>query len=516
MTVTEEDALPELVTLLGVPFLAYISAASEEQIQARLSGDLQALSEPSENAFMGALRTAAEWAWPHPEAPPARPDGIPADRMRRFGWFQIDTEQTIANLLRAHAGGSLLAAPDDLGTVGTILSTIAIDYFPVTLLPEPRPHQPVAEQPVIATSRIGAFSQAVAHDSTLARLLEAEPSFYTSTGFGYSAPDAARIAECCIATAELRVRTLNLHEPRDFVDAALDSLHIIRQLSQFGHADAPAMVGFTNVDVPDDFDLRTPRGGRLRAATQWDLRIPQAAPATIVLEDRFTISLHIGEVPPDTGDFYRGLEELNRDIQLISLSGLLLRDPMETPLLPLETWTKVFDPLQPYVGSFSRTRDTVSSERLGEDELADLEDWMSRIERYYHPALRVATKRAITALAERSTPEDSLIDLMIALESLFGGREGELTFRISSALAWLLGENSQERQRIQGEAKKAYAARSKIVHGEDVDPEEIGKHQERAQWLLLSSLKTLFTQRTDLIGDSARSNKLVLGCQDAV
>lgn len=510
---TDDGTIPEITTLLGVPFLAYVTAASDEQIRARLSGDLQALSEPGEESFLGALQTASEWASPRPDAPPARPDGIPADRMRRFGWFQLDAEQTIANLLRIHAGGSLLTPPDELDAVSTMLSAIAIDYFPVTLLPAPRPHQPVTERPVIATSRISAFSHAVANDPTFTRLLEAQPSFYTSTGFGYSAPDAARIAECCIATAELRVRTLDLKRPDDFVSAALDCLRIIREFSVSGYADAPAMVGFSNIDVPETLDLKVPGGGRLRPATQWDLRIPQATPATMVLEDKVTVSLHIGEVPPDKGDFYRGWDELRHNIELISLSGLLLRDPTQAPLLPLETWTKVFDPLQPYVGHFSRARDTASKEQLDEDELADFKNWMSRVDRYYHPALGVAIKRAITAFAERSSPEDSLIDLMIALESLFGGRDGELTFRISSALAWLLGKNPQERGRIQREAKEAYTARSAIVHGRDVDPEHVRKHQEQAQWLLLSSLKILFTQRTDLIGDSERSNRLILGVQ---
>ncbi len=507
---SEPEALREITALLATPFLAYTTAASEDEIKERLEGRVQTLGGKREAALANTLDMASCWAWPEPDAAPARPEGSAADRMRRFGWFDLDAEQTMANRLRTSAGGEIPRTPDGLDPAEQILATIAIDYFPVTLLPPPRPEKPATEPPIVATSRVTAFAEAITGDTSLHRLLTAEPAFFTSTGFGYSAPNATRIVECCIATAELRVRIMNRRRAADFIDAALESLQIVRELSQFGQAEAPAIIGFAHVEVPEDMRLRGPRGGTLRSATQADLKMPYAAPATMVLETRAVVALHIGEAPPDAGDFYRGLGDLRHDAELIGLSGLLLRDPATVPALPVETWTKVFDPLQPYVGSFKRARDTATSAKLRPNELPEFEYWLAQVERHHHPAVRIATRRAITALSEREADEDSLIDLMIALESLFGTRTGELTFRISSALSWLLGRNADKRVQIQRDAKSAYAVRSQIVHGADVADAKIAESQARAKRLLLGSLKALFSERMDLISDPERSNKLVL------
>jgi hypothetical protein len=75
---------------------------------------------------------------------------------------------------------------------------------------------------------------------------------------------------------------------------------------------------------------------------------------------------------------------------------------------------------------------------LTADLAGPFEEWIHRLENHYHPRMRVAIERCLSAFAERGSADDSLIDLVIALESLFGGRGGELRLRISTAVAWLL------------------------------------------------------------------------------
>ena len=62
--------------------------------------------------------------------------------------------------------------------------------------------------------------------------------------------------------------------------------------------------------------------------------------------------------------------------------------------------------------------------------------------------------------------EDRLIDAGIALEAMYGPFEsGEITRKISSRAAWLLGESAAQGRAISKDMKSFYATRSKVVHG---------------------------------------------------
>jgi hypothetical protein len=72
--------------------------------------------------------------------------------------------------------------------------------------------------------------------------------------------------------------------------------------------------------------------------------------------------------------------------------------------------------------------------------------------------------------AERSQPEDEIVDLMIAAESLFltetSKRDrGEMRYRLATRVALLVGTTLDERMRLWNFTRKAYDARSVIVHG---------------------------------------------------
>jgi hypothetical protein len=76
--------------------------------------------------------------------------------------------------------------------------------------------------------------------------------------------------------------------------------------------------------------------------------------------------------------------------------------------------------------------------------------------------------------ADRSRPDDEIVDLLIAAESLFltdTGRErdrGEMRFRLSIRVSSLLGSTPEERMRLAAFMRKAYDVRSTIVHGGDI------------------------------------------------
>jgi hypothetical protein len=84
--------------------------------------------------------------------------------------------------------------------------------------------------------------------------------------------------------------------------------------------------------------------------------------------------------------------------------------------------------------------------------------------------LSLALRRFDMAV-ERDSSEDSLLDILIALEAIIlhesGNPEdrGELSFRLSVRLAYLVGASPDDRMKIFETTRKAYRLRSKIVHG---------------------------------------------------
>jgi len=85
------------------------------------------------------------------------------------------------------------------------------------------------------------------------------------------------------------------------------------------------------------------------------------------------------------------------------------------------------------------------------------------------PVISAALRRFSFA-ADRTLPDDEIVDLMIAAETLFlteMGRQdrGELRFRLATRAASLLGTTLDERVRLFKFMRRAYDARSVIVHG---------------------------------------------------
>src|SRR5437868_2052625 len=99
----EDRGLRYVATLLGAPFLAYMASVSVEQMIDRLDGPGERLPEENERALTSSLEWALGWVPVPPDEPVLvpdgnRPDGSPADRMRRFGWVDMDRGQSMANL----------------------------------------------------------------------------------------------------------------------------------------------------------------------------------------------------------------------------------------------------------------------------------------------------------------------------------------------------------------------------------------------------------------------------------
>lgn len=80
---------------------------------------------------------------------------------------------------------------------------------------------------------------------------------------------------------------------------------------------------------------------------------------------------------------------------------------------------------------------------------------------------------------EKPNSEDALVDLVIALESLFllGGERGEYAYRLGMRVAGLLEFVGEERHKTFEFVVSAYKQRSNVVHGQEV-PRKVGLGKE--------------------------------------
>ena len=73
--------------------------------------------------------------------------------------------------------------------------------------------------------------------------------------------------------------------------------------------------------------------------------------------------------------------------------------------------------------------------------------------------------------AIEDSPEESIVDFVISLESLYTSNELELSYKFSLRVAVLLGTSPREMVGLQRMMHDIYNMRSKIVHGDEIPPQ---------------------------------------------
>jgi hypothetical protein len=90
------------------------------------------------------------------------------------------------------------------------------------------------------------------------------------------------------------------------------------------------------------------------------------------------------------------------------------------------------------------------------------------------PVFELALSRFLIAY-ERNFIEDRFLDIWIGLEAIFTGKgeTAETTDKLARRIGRLLGERVEERLATQKRARYLYGLRSRVVHGDRVDREEL-------------------------------------------
>jgi hypothetical protein len=150
---------------------------------------------------------------------------------------------------------------------------------------------------------------------------------------------------------------------------------------------------------------------------------------------------------------------------------------------------------------------------LTEAEVAAWGEWYERLNNAHLHRIELALTRILRAIAERLEPSDVLIDSVIAWESLFGTKEGEPTFRVTTCLALLLEQSFEARRDLRQRLSRIYNLRSKVVHGSGNLKENEYPLCHEALKVAIDAIRILVTERTDILAlpdGAARSTALLL------
>ncbi|MDA5107245.1 HEPN domain-containing protein [Brevibacillus thermoruber] len=118
---------------------------------------------------------------------------------------------------------------------------------------------------------------------------------------------------------------------------------------------------------------------------------------------------------------------------------------------------------QPPVFGITYLKRSIDGKKFRFDERTE-EIFLSLI--WDKPALPQLAVRRYALSLEKKSLEDQLLDLWIALESLFvpDGKKGEITYKLRLRMAYYFGETFAERERVAQFVKRSYNHRSEIVH----------------------------------------------------
>lgn len=124
--------------------------------------------------------------------------------------------------------------------------------------------------------------------------------------------------------------------------------------------------------------------------------------------------------------------------------------------------------------------------KLNNDEIPKFIEFYNKIKSLSPVNFAKVSMERFRTIYERDKIEDRLIDLFIALESLFIKENIELSYRLALNIASYLANNSEERKKIFDRVRRAYNFRSKIVHGnsDSIRKEELNE--------IISSIESYF------------------------
>jgi hypothetical protein len=539
-TLVDQKMLRLVVRDFGTPVIAWACNISDVEAQQLLRDDTSLggvratiLNRLVETLFSIRVQAAIE--------------GFPINfLLSHLSQTQGSVKRNILNAWREEAGGELpgVAAGDP---VALPLQHLALDAYP-TLLMMPSLVRREGVGSIMAHSTFSfahpareQFEAALLADEALRLLFPTRGENALST-YGYVMASTGRGGSLQLvgAASQLLQASYALMRMRDqlSVDALFSSVQqvveILREAASGKEVRVPAFAGFNNVSLETSSPIEAPWGTLRPYADAFSEFVPsEAGPSHFndngtdvtlgfILETSFPFQLLIepwapgpskDELPawPTGKEPSRAEFEHKCRLTSLALSLGIQRDP---PVAAALAWTMMLDPL--FGGSGVnwnvRAYPPLDFFRVKEDgDSQAIADWASAIALAEDSNIRIAQRRIVSALTQPRDPVDAFIDAVVAWENLYGRGQGELTFRISTAMALLLSEDLRQRSSLQTEIAKLYGRRSQVLHGDiHPSPEDASQDRNRALFLVLATLRRLYSDFPALIANRNRGKVIIL------
>ena len=512
---------------LGEEALLYLLAVDEDQLHDRL-GDVGSPLSAEQEAVLGQLVLIDEQmrTWQQPE------EMLSQEWSRRLAERHESIELSLGNVARQISGGDLVAAPDGLGALEECLARLSLECFPALIVKEPEgPFGRIGLPASLFRHPLNlSFQELVMQDAELARMFPDKDesagrsgSTIRSSGQG-GGHQLWTFADALVASGWRLARVKSVGPtPKELLESVLEGLSIIRRAVSGDDTTIRARVGLTGVLLPDSVDridlgwavIRkaderdeqfikvTSLEGQLTTTTAEGQNVVINYSGDLVLEFEVPYLVRLGQFdiaagwPDELQVGYRKLEEIIQNVRL----GLLLACPDVRPIL-IPTWQVILDPLTQGTGAgWSDAKQTpgLTPTQLTEAQASEWKIWATNIQTHRIPTIGVAIRRMLASIAERRSPDDVLVDAVIVWENLFGAKT-ETTLRVSSSLAWLLGNSAADRRTRQTRYKKIYGVRSDVVHGAAaVNPTQLQEFSTEAVQISIDALRAVFGTHTALL-----------------
>lgn len=137
----------------------------------------------------------------------------------------------------------------------------------------------------------------------------------------------------------------------------------------------------------------------------------------------------------------------------------------------LHTQDQTISTRHPFLGRDRFGHSIIEVEKIQIDEAKGLYEILTKLNSKSKRKLQTAINRWIKSTTYQ-TPEDKIIDLVIAFEALYLPDAGESTFKFAVRASWHLGENRENRTKLFEVFKELYKCRSAVVHGGDLEKKQ--------------------------------------------
>jgi hypothetical protein len=402
---------------------------------------------------------------------------------------------------------------------------LCIAVFPYFLLPT-SVDDPITASLVLPTFFMtpegSAFANALLGDERIRKLFhtvsdkehETLGTVYTSSGHGGSL-QLSTMLEIIFQSADALCRIWNDRSLVKFISAVDLLLKVIRKAISGESVTIPGVLLFSGVGVPENIEIDT-RIGKICAIPSGILEFIPSSARPVTRDGKLMGCMLVFDVDYEIAIFKRNdiqvgkewpthlpNERLNRISTEVALAVALAIG--ENRLASMQYTCHFFvDPLM--IRSMSwRARFSPQPEYviLEDNDVGELVKWVDLVSSVPRDGILVSVRRYLSALNERTDPADSLIDSIIAMESLFGERS-EISLAVSSCASRLIGVDEQDRREIFQDVKKLYNLRSEIVHGRRVHRrEELLKASARSSRILTDCIRKLYADRSELLSMSS-------------